>query len=116
MPVDISAMPAPSKPTRPVICVSLVLRSTVATRTAHLLQSRTCGEPLLSISPRGCHCPRRDPHRAPLAALTSLAYISRSWVLLKRSMGHSAKTDWRGTTILCLRKGGQVVVAGDGQV
>jgi ATP-dependent HslUV protease subunit HslV len=31
-------------------------------------------------------------------------------------MGHSAKTGWHGTTILCLRKGGQVVVAGDGQV
>jgi len=31
-------------------------------------------------------------------------------------MDHSDKTVWHGTTILCLRKGGQVVVAGDGQV
>jgi ATP-dependent HslUV protease subunit HslV len=31
-------------------------------------------------------------------------------------MEHSGKTIWHGTTILCLRKGGQVVVAGDGQV
>src|SRR5438270_11655551 len=31
-------------------------------------------------------------------------------------MDHSAKTGWHGTTILCLRKGGKVVIAGDGQV
>ena len=31
-------------------------------------------------------------------------------------MGDSASTAWHGTTILCLRKGRQVVVAGDGQV
>jgi ATP-dependent HslUV protease subunit HslV len=31
-------------------------------------------------------------------------------------MEDSSKTVWHGTTILCLRKGGQVVVAGDGQV
>jgi len=31
-------------------------------------------------------------------------------------MEHSGKTVWHGTTILCVRKGGQVVVAGDGQV
>jgi ATP-dependent HslUV protease subunit HslV len=31
------------------------------------------------------------------------------------AMDHSDKT-WHGTTILCLRRGGQVVVAGDGQV
>ena len=31
-------------------------------------------------------------------------------------MDHPADTVWHGTTILCLRKGSQVVVAGDGQV
>ena len=31
-------------------------------------------------------------------------------------MDHSGNNGWHGTTILCLRKGGQVVVAGDGQV
>jgi ATP-dependent HslUV protease subunit HslV len=31
-------------------------------------------------------------------------------------MDHSGNTVWHGTTILCLRKGSQVVVAGDGQV
>ena len=31
-------------------------------------------------------------------------------------MDHSGTTIWHGTTILCVRKGGQVVVAGDGQV
>src|SRR5262252_3523367 len=31
-------------------------------------------------------------------------------------MNYSGNTGWHGTTILCLRKGGQVVVAGDGQV
>jgi len=31
-------------------------------------------------------------------------------------MDHSSKTSWHGTTILCLRKGGRVIVAGDGQV
>jgi ATP-dependent HslUV protease subunit HslV len=31
-------------------------------------------------------------------------------------MNHSADELWHGTTILCLRKGAQVVVAGDGQV
>src|ERR1700738_979109 len=71
MPVDISAMPAPSRPTRPVIWVSLVLRSTVATRTVHLLQSRACGGVLLSTSPAGCHC-------RPEAASCSACRHSRS--------------------------------------
>jgi ATP-dependent HslUV protease, peptidase subunit HslV len=31
-------------------------------------------------------------------------------------MDHSGKSIWHGTTILCVRKGGQVVIAGDGQV
>ena len=31
-------------------------------------------------------------------------------------MDYFGKTVWHGTTILCVRKGGQVVVAGDGQV
>ena len=31
-------------------------------------------------------------------------------------MEDSGKTVWHGTTILCVRKGNQVVVAGDGQV
>jgi ATP-dependent HslUV protease, peptidase subunit HslV len=31
-------------------------------------------------------------------------------------MDHSGTTIWHGTTILCVRKAGQVVVAGDGQV
>jgi ATP-dependent HslUV protease, peptidase subunit HslV len=31
-------------------------------------------------------------------------------------MNHTADRTWHGTTILCLRKHGQVVVAGDGQV
>ena len=31
-------------------------------------------------------------------------------------MSESGNPGWHGTTILCLRKGGQVVVAGDGQV
>ncbi len=31
-------------------------------------------------------------------------------------MSESNPTRWRGTTILCVRKGGSVVIAGDGQV
>jgi ATP-dependent HslUV protease subunit HslV len=31
-------------------------------------------------------------------------------------MAEDAMSQWHGTTILCLRKGGRVVVAGDGQV
>src|SRR6201997_1593268 len=31
-------------------------------------------------------------------------------------MHNPNQTAWHGTTILCLRKGGQVVIAGDGQV
>jgi ATP-dependent HslUV protease, peptidase subunit HslV len=31
-------------------------------------------------------------------------------------MAEDAQSQWHGTTILCLRKGGRVVVAGDGQV
>src|SRR4051794_41434844 len=31
-------------------------------------------------------------------------------------MDYSGDNGWHGTTILCLRKGGEVVVAGDGQV
>ena len=30
--------------------------------------------------------------------------------------GHAQATSWHGTTILTVRKGGRVVVAGDGQV
>src|SRR5260370_21687850 len=120
MPVDISARPLPSRSTRPVIWVSLVLRSTVTTRTAYLLECRACGGVLVSISAGSRHYRRRCG--APLAARVGLAYISGSRVLaarnigsLKRRMDHSDKTVWHGTTILCLRKGGQVVVAGDGQ-
>src|SRR6202007_1701455 len=50
------------------------------------------------------------------AARTGLAYISVFSNLAKRPMDHSAKTLWHGTTILSVRKGGLVVVAGDGQV
>ena len=53
--------------------------------------------------------------RAPLAALFPLAYISVSQLLSKRRMEDIGKT-WHGTTILCVRKSNQVVVAGDGQV
>jgi hypothetical protein len=42
----------------PVIWVSLVLRSTVATRTVRLLECRAYGGVLLSTSPAGCHCRR----------------------------------------------------------
>jgi ATP-dependent HslUV protease subunit HslV len=31
-------------------------------------------------------------------------------------MEHTSPTTWYGTTILCVRKGGKVVIAGDGQV
>jgi ATP-dependent HslUV protease, peptidase subunit HslV len=31
-------------------------------------------------------------------------------------MDHPSGSSWHGTTILCVRKGGQVVIAGDGQV
>jgi ATP-dependent HslUV protease, peptidase subunit HslV len=55
-------------------------------------------------------------HRAALAAPVPLAYISVSRVLSKLHMEHSGKPVWHGTTILCVRKGGRVVVAGDGQV
>src|SRR5215510_4215139 len=66
MPVDISAMPAPSRPTRPVICVSLVLRSTVATRTVHLLH-----EPHLRRAPFinfAARLPLSAPGLAPRSA------------------------------------------------
>jgi len=50
---------------------------------------------------------------------TAYTSIFREFPL--RSIGanrvdYSVNTAWHGTTILCLRKGGQVVVAGDGQV
>ena len=48
--------------------------------------------------------------------MVALAYISVCLVLSTRRMEHTGKTVWHGTTILCVRKGGQVVVAGDGQV
>src|SRR6516165_37432 len=115
MPVDTSALPLPSRSTRPDTWVSLVLRSTVATRTVLLLECRACGGVFLSISPLGCHTPCRPGHRAALAGMVALAYISVSQVLSTRRMEDFGKT-WHGTTILCVRKGGQVVVAGDGQV
>ena len=31
-------------------------------------------------------------------------------------MDHSDEKTWHGTTILCVRKDGKVVIAGDGQV
>ena len=48
--------------------------------------------------------------------MVALAYISVCLVLSTRRMEHTGKTVWHGTTILCVRKGSQVVVAGDGQV
>src|SRR6201996_1246728 len=35
---------------------------------------------------------------------------------MQRMTGSPEQSAWHGTTILCLRKGGEVVVAGDGQV
>src|SRR5207249_4560362 len=94
-----------------------------ATRTVHLLECRACGGVLVSISRRGRHCRLWFPPGAPLAARADAAYISVLGVLAprntgfpKRPMDPSGKTVWHGTTILCLRKGAQVVVAGDGQV
>ena len=60
--------------------------------------------------------PALGSRRAALVASVPLAYISVSRVLSKRHMEHSGETVWHGTTILCVRKSGQVVVAGDGQV
>jgi len=99
-----------------VIWVSLVLRSTVATRTVHLLECRARGGVFLSISASGCHSPCPDRRCAALAAMVALAYISFSLMLSARRMEDFGKTVWHGTTILCVRKSGQVVVAGDGQV
>jgi ATP-dependent HslUV protease subunit HslV len=59
---------------------------------------------------------RRVSPGAALAPPSPVAYISVSLVLSKRRMEDSRKTVWHGTTILCVRKGGQVVIAGDGQV
>src|SRR5712671_1605276 len=35
---------------------------------------------------------------------------------MSQEHGHPVGPLWHGTTIICLRKGGQVVIAGDGQV
>jgi ATP-dependent HslUV protease, peptidase subunit HslV len=51
-----------------------------------------------------------------LAARIQLAYISVFRLPAKGRMDQSGETIWHGTTILCVRKSGQVVVAGDGQV
>src|SRR5260370_6130909 len=48
-------------------------------------------------------------------AMTS-ARVPRSQVSMSQENGQPAGPLWHGTTILCLRKGGRVVIAGDGQV
>src|SRR5260370_20344613 len=48
-------------------------------------------------------------------AMTS-ARVPRSQVSMSQENGQPAGPLWHGTTILCLRKGGTVVIAGDGQV
>src|SRR5712671_6207960 len=94
-----------------------------------LLERRTCGGVLLTTSTSGFHnralgvpSLTPDPPNLHLSFLRNCVRLSFSRVpfaqhrIPKRRMDHSADTVWHGTTILCLRKASQVVVAGDGQV
>src|SRR5262249_12790301 len=60
-----------------------------------------------------CSCLIRPP---PDLHLSFAKVLLQSGVFLSNLMNHTADRTWHGTTILCLRKHGQVVVAGDGQV
>jgi ATP-dependent HslUV protease subunit HslV len=46
----------------------------------------------------------------------SLCYDARPISIQVRLMSESSLPSWHGTTILCVRKAGRVVIAGDGQV
>src|SRR5271165_5859431 len=119
MPVDTSPKPVPSRSTRPVIWVSLVLRSTVATRTgcAPRKPPASAGEALCSDfagplphSAIGLTAPPPCPH---------VAFATRGrrcGLQAARRMADRDGMTWHGTTILCVRKDRQVVIAGDGQV
>src|ERR1700731_4746615 len=130
MPVETSAAPLPSRSTRPVIRVSLVLRSTVATRTILSSKRRACAagpcNNFRARFPLGASAPRHsalDPDPAQLTPQfpgndlrLNFPGVPSAASDADRGMDYSGNNHWHGTTILCLRKGGQVVVAGDGQV
>ena len=73
------------------------------------------------------HPHRGIPRLTPTPPNLHLSFPGRAYALIfrefpyaasdaGRGMDYSGDSGWHGTTILCLRKGGQVVVAGDGQV
>src|SRR5215468_9718724 len=110
MPVATADSPLPSSATSAVIRVSLVLRSTLAARMPEVLgieqEAISRGNAGLLSASAGAR-----QHRAPgnaLEAAGAPAYLG--------AMADSAAPVWHGTTILSVRKGNQVVVAGDGQV
>src|SRR5262245_5934350 len=111
MPVAIADSPLPSSATSAVIRVSLVLRSTLAARMPDVLGAgaaeRESRENAGLLSASAGARQRRSRGNA-LEAAGAPAYLG--------AMAESAAPVWHGTTILSVRKGNQVVVAGDGQV
>src|SRR5271165_733023 len=107
MPVAIAACPEPSSASVRLISVSLVARATVAVRGIDHSYPK---------SP-----PPAKPWRARRSCPTFAACPARCGLPSSGVMhtNHTAAADpigWHGTTILCVRRDGQVAMAGDGQV
>src|SRR5581483_182033 len=116
MPVEISDRPEPSRSTETEISVSLVLRSTLARRAnacrMDSIWNRSCQSQIARVSYQPC---APEPSRPGLLELPlPLTYLSP----MQNAASDNAHgmASWHGTTILLVRKGPEVVLAGDGQV
>src|SRR5262249_20095132 len=110
IPVAIADVPLPSRSIATSTSVSLVVRLTTPLR-MESMPSRLATARLLSADRRVRHC-RRD--RAA-AGWRGAAAMLKSFPALEARMQPSPEL-WHGTTILSVRKGGAVVIGGDGQV
>src|SRR5450631_1668043 len=108
MPVATAERPAPSRSTSTSTSVSLVLRFTVALRISNPWQYPSVARLLSGVAGiRHLGQPNCIARRTSLHVLASEG-LTR--------MSHNEIPSWHGTTILTVRKGGTVVMGGDGQV
>src|ERR1700690_4166263 len=108
MPVVTDERPVPSRSTSTSTSVSLVLRFTAALRMAVSWQY-----PLVARLLSGVAGIRHRGQPNCIACRTSLHVLASEGLT---RMFHNEIPSWHGTTILTVRKGGTVVIGGDGQV
>src|SRR5215475_5052043 len=105
MPVAMDARPAPSRSTATSTSVSLVLRFTAPLRMANILCSRAFYQGsagFATVVGSVCKC--------------ATPYLDVADPVGFNLMSPNELPAWHGTTILTVRKGGSVVIGGDGQV